>query len=138
MLPNRPRIVYGATTLDLSLPCMPWEPEDRPIGGMDRTASGVPVGYVQRVEPLLHTTLRFTESEWPDVSAWLRYAMSGQSFTFRLDQADAATAGTYYLESPSIESGSVRPTRDQYPGVFQLAVTLRRTTEAVIDFPFVV
>lgn len=135
-LPNRPRIVYGSTTLDLSLPCIAWEPEDRLVGGMDRTASGVLVGYVQRTEPLLHTTLRFTEAEWPAISAWLRSAMVGTSFTLWLDQQDSLTSGTYYLEQPSIEAGGARPSRSPFASVYELAVTIRRTTDAVIDFRF--
>lgn len=138
-LPNRPRIVYGATTLNLTLPCEAWTPEDRFVGGLDKTASGVPVGYVQRTEPLLHVTLRFKEAEWPDISAWIRAVISGTSFTFRLDQDDSGTAGTYYLEEPSIESGGARPTRmSDYLGAFTLPVTLRRTTSTVIDFDFMV
>lgn len=138
-LRNRPRAVYGAgpTTLDLSLSCGLWEPEDRAVGGMDRTASGVPVGYVQRTEPLLHVMIRFTEAEWAAVSAWLRFGLTGQSFAFRLDQADALTEGTYYLEAPSIESGGLRPSRvATFPTVYQLQITLRRTTSTVIDFRF--
>lgn len=138
-LPNRPRIVYGVTTLDLSVPCEPWEPEDEFIGGMDKTASGVPVGYIQNTEAKLNVTLRFLESEWPSISAWIRAVITGTSFTFRIDQDDAATAGTYYLEEPSLENGKVRPTRDpQYLGVFRLAVVLRRTTDSVVDFDFMV
>lgn len=136
---NRPRIAYGAgpTVLLLTLPCSRWDPEDRPIGGIDETASGVPVGYLIRTEPLLHLTLRFTEAEWPSIVAWIRAVITGAAFTFRLDQNDALTEATYYLEAPSLKGGDVRPTRNaSFPLVYELAITLRRTTDTVLDFRF--
>lgn len=136
---KKPRFEYGTgpTVLALSLPMMPWLPDDVPIGGGEKSAAGIPSNFVIRHEPLLHLTLRVTEAEWPQLVAFLRAVDSpGSAFTFIPDQTALATSYTCYLESPSVASGeSYRPIgRDEeYPEVYLFPMTVRRSTSTVFD-----
>lgn len=130
----QPRIAYnngGVVTINLSIPQRWWEPEEGVgMGDEDVSAAGVPISYVVRYDHAVNVTLRFTDAERASVMAWIEWAMRnrGTAFTFRLDQNDAATEYSVYLEAPKLED-RVRPSRDSSaPWVWELDVTLRSST----------
>ena len=135
---NVPRLVRTGQDLTLTWPMAPWTPGDRPIGGGERSAAGIPSNYVLRTEPLLRLVLRIDESEWADVVAFLRGVdAAGSSWTLYPDASDALTSYTVYLESPSVANGEeITPARDENDlSLFTLPVTVRRTSETVFDVP---
>ncbi|MDQ3273626.1 MAG: hypothetical protein M3Q39_00990 [Actinomycetota bacterium] len=135
-LPKTPKIVYNAVALLFTFPARPWGSGSVGIGaGKEESAAGVPSVWVTRREYPLRVPLRFYESEWPAVRAWLVWAMDGGgSFSFYPDQADA-TVYTCYLKSPG-PADEIQPVRGEYPGMMELEVVLRRTTSAAVDFVF--
>lgn len=103
-----PRIAYNygaAVTINLTLSSSLYEPEEGAEGELadeDTSAAGIPESYVVRWDQCANVTLRFTDAEAVSVRTFLELAVKnkGTSFTFRLDQNDAATSYTCYLERP--------------------------------------
>lgn len=117
-----------SSTLSLTLEARPWEVSTRTIGADDIAASGIPEAFVVRTDRMRRLTLRFLESEWPSVEAWLDWARgSGQSFAFTFDPTDEYSEALVYLEAPRI-SEDVAPRRNgEYRWMLELDVTLRTT-----------
>jgi hypothetical protein len=133
----KPRIEYNdgsAKTVTFStMQKRLWQPGTFGEGGSKRVASGVGEGFVIRFDGLMRVTLLFTEAERVAVLAWLRWAMSTmQTFTFRFDAGDAATAVVCDLESPRMGERVDTP-RDDNPQYMQLEITLRRTDGLEFD-----
>jgi hypothetical protein len=122
-LPWRPRIVYAATELLLSLPQRPWTPVLQHVGGSNKAALGIRETYTIRHEDLHEIQLRVTEAEWPAVRHWLRWARGGGEFTLYPDR-DTLASFLVDLESPGANE-EVRPERTEYGSVFELTLTLR-------------
>ena len=122
----RPQIEWDGHLLRLSLPCRPWVPVSRGIGGSEKSAAGVVAAYEVRRERLLRVTLRFYEWEQQQVEAWLEWAQAtGQTFTVLLDQDDPSTAVTCYLEAPAM-GDEIAPVRSaEFPEAMELTVELR-------------
>jgi hypothetical protein len=139
---NRPRIDYDVTTLLLDLPMMRWRPGTSGLGGTLTTATGIPVAYLIRRDELLAVVLRFRESEWPGVRAWLHWAMSHPNESeFFPDQDIPGTSFDVWLEYPRLEPGGslVQPERAaDSPCIFELPILLRETSGAVFNLPFYV
>jgi hypothetical protein len=134
MIPNTPKVVYNSITLLFTLPCRPWISTTRGVGaGKEESAAGVPSVWVTRREYPLRVPLRFLESEWPSVRAWLVWAMDGGgSFSFFPDQS-VGTSYTCYLVRPTTDEDVVPSPDPEYPKARELEVTVRRTTAAAID-----
>jgi hypothetical protein len=129
-----PRIARTGQDLTLTWPMAVSRPVDRPTGGGEKSASGVPSNYVIAWEPLLYVTFRVLETEWANVSTFLRAVdEGGLSFTFYPDAAITGTSYTVYLESPSVRNGeSIEPQREQQDlGMYLLPLTLRKSTNTV-------
>lgn len=133
-----PEIVWNGNTLQLRLPCQPWVPISQGVGGSDTSGSGVPVAFQVRRDQLCQVVLRFFESEWPGVEAWLAWAQAtAGSFTFRFDGNDAASQHTCYLALPAM-AGQVLPVRDGSTiGAYTIDITLRDTTGTRFDYRIV-
>lgn len=132
----QPRVVYpsgGGTTVDFTLPQAGWIFDSPGVGGGDETGTGVPVSYEIRRDRIAHLTLRFRESEWPAVEAWVEWAQGpDRSFDFRFDQDDVATEHTCYLHSPRMGE-SVRPRRAERHGTYEIDVAIRTTDGSKFD-----
>jgi hypothetical protein len=137
-LPHRPRWVYtdtgGAVDYTMSLPQLAWDFGSRGFGGSDVSGSGVPAAFEVRRDYLLHLTLRFTEAEWDDVERLVRHLQRSGSATFYPDTT-AGTNHTVYGDAPKLEE-EVRPSRTEEPSTLTLAITVRRTTQAIMNDEF--
>jgi hypothetical protein len=134
-LPFRPRVVYGATTFNFSLPSKLWTPRPETFGKSRIATSGITETFVRNRHQLVRVPLRFTEAELSDVYAWIAWCHANGmgTFTWRFDQDDAATAHTMYLQEPMPE-GAWEPTRDETDAsVWLLEVVLRVSTDALVD-----
>ncbi len=125
---QEPRISYGTTptVFDFTIAQRPWAVSERSVGGSGRAASGTPETYIIRREFLIGLTLRFYESQWAGVAAWLAWCHDNASgpFTFYPDRASLGTSYQMYLEHPDVND-DVAPVRGEYPGTYELPVTLR-------------
>jgi hypothetical protein len=134
-----PQITYlapASTTLTLTLPQQLWDPQVGHVGGRDESAAGVPEVFVIRRDQQMVVQLRFYEAEWPAVRVFLEWAVgSAQSFTYRFDKDDPTTQYTCYLDAPTI-GDRIRPTRDQFPGLLHLELTLRTTNSTPFNVQF--
>jgi hypothetical protein len=123
-----PRVVYGPgpTTFNFTLPMKPWDLKNKTFGGYGKSSTGVPESLLIRRERWLTTTLRFYESQLGNVQDWLEYVIdNAASFTFRLNQADAATDYVVYLEKPHMKDDDVDLKRSgDYLGAYELDVTI--------------
>lgn len=130
-LPWRPRFLYGvaAETVDWAtrLPSRPWSYHTSTVGGTRTAAGGVPAGYVVRSDYLLDVTLRLYEAELDDLHGLIEWAQPGESFLFYPDRTDDSASYLVYLENPKAGE-DWRPQRTgEYPKVFEITLTLRRT-----------
>jgi len=121
-----PQIEWDVHLLRLALPCRPWTPVSRGVGGSERSAAGVVAAYEVRRDRLLRVTLRCFEWEWQQVEAWLEWAQTtGQTFTVLLDQDDPSTAVTCYLEAPAM-GDEIAPRRSAgFEAAMEIDVELR-------------
>lgn len=127
-LPHTPRVVYGtpATDFAFSLPAAMWTPKLHTLGGAELDAP-IPASYELRTDYILPVVLRFYESEWPDVLAWLYFALTMEAFSFRTD--DDGSAVDCYLVKPAF-GDDIQPQRNDFAPVYELAVELRRVDGA--------
>lgn len=126
------KIIWNATTLTFTIPPRTWRPGTVAVGaGSETSASGVPAAWVTRRDYTLRIPLRFTESEWPAVRAWLEYAQAGGSFDVYPDSA-AVTAYTCYLAEPRIDE-PLEPDPGEYFGSMELSVLVRTTAGTAIE-----
>ena len=138
--PFRPWFQWGfpgdLSTLALEWPMRPWTPADGGVGGSATAASGIPESYRIRVDRIVRMELRIMEEELPFFRAFLNWARRhGSTFTVRLDQDDATTEFTAYLQSPRWEDQQeVEYTRDaEYPWLFIVPLAVRRSSGATIN-----
>lgn len=80
MLPWKPKVVYGPTTLAFAQPQEPPTPASSAVGGSETSAAGVVAAFVVRRDQFLDMRLRFAEWEWPSVLTWLEYGQAGGVF----------------------------------------------------------
>lgn len=133
-LANRPRWTYtdsvGAVDYSMSLPCRPWSPRERGVGGSDVAGSGVPAAYEIRRDYFLSLVLRFPESERASVTRLVRHLQRAGSATVYPDQLVGGTSHAVYGHSPAMGE-DVEPTRDpNEPSTLEQPITVRRTTQA--------
>jgi len=126
MLPWTPAVAYDVYYLRFSLPCRPWTPISRGIGGSEVSAAGVPAAYEVRRDRLQRVTLRVLEDEWEQVEAWLAWAQAtAQPFKWRFDQDNPATEYTVYLDAPAM-GDPIEPQRSADDGsVLEITIDLR-------------
>lgn len=123
-----PRVVYGPgpTTFNFTLPMKPWDLKTPTIGGYGRSSTGVPEAYLIRRDQQLTTTLRFYEAQLTNVMTWLEYVIdNAASFTFRLNQTDAATDYVVYVEKPHMTDDVDYKRNTDYVGAYETDVTIR-------------
>jgi hypothetical protein len=123
-----PRIVYNAITVDLSYPMELWLPVSGGVGGSARVASGAGEAYELRRDQMVDLGVRFDETEWPVVEAWLRWMQQTfGSCQFYFDRFNLPGANfTADLETPKLGE-EIKPTRDtQYPAAMTIPVRLRQ------------
>lgn len=138
---RKPRVTYDpgvVTVLDFAYPQGLWTPSGEGEGASDKSASGLRVSYERRSETFVAVRLRFHESQWLDVRAWLRFAQrSGRSFTYDFDRdvPGAPYAFTVDLEEPKM-GDRVEPRRiDEFPEAFEIDATLRAIGAATLHVP---
>lgn len=124
----RPKFVYGASTLLMTISSRPWTPSMLSIGGAGKSGAGVPEHYVLRREEKLGLRIRFYESEWDSVADFLAWCHDNSTaFTYYPDRDVAGESYSVYLESP-LPNDEVQPERDPvYRRVFELPIVLRST-----------
>lgn len=127
-----PRFVFGTTDLTLTYPLTRWDPGARTVGRVLHSVTGVLGPTLNLRKYLLSFHLRYLESEWPDVSAFISYVQMGAPFTWylnALDGGDQVASVECYLESPRV-SELIRPTRDTaFLSLFTLPMTISRQSE---------
>lgn len=142
-LPLCPYFAFGVDSdaldeLTLSLPQKFPQTEEGPgMGDEDTTASGLTVGYYVGWQYAVVIVLRFTDDEYEDVMAAVRWAMQNKSipFLFRFDADLPETEHSVYLEAPKLLD-RIKPTRDQRtPEVWELTLTLRSATNESLHYP---
>lgn len=108
-----PRFIYGDSELQLTYPVTRWDVGARTVGSVAKTVTGIPGPVLQLRKYTLTTSLRFTEEQWPSVSAWIQFAQTGQSFFWYPQDIDTDTPEFFevILTSPRL-SDPVKPTRD--------------------------
>jgi hypothetical protein len=126
---RRSRFVFGDSDLTLSLSVKAWEPDAPTVGGRAVSGAGVPASFIVRRDHTLDVTLRVTEAEWDEVESLIAYGQASLPITWYPD-ADGNTSYQVYLESPA-PGESVKPTRTDFPRVFERALTLRAVTGSV-------
>lgn len=136
-----PSIVYNPsvlTTILLSLPMKPWQPESAAAqGGFDVVPSGVGESYVVRWAELVNLTIRFRQSEYLAIHNWWKWSVTTmQSYTFNFDQARIADGSfLVYTERPNMTDG-FKPERDDgFPAAWQLALTVRAVDNSTLMNP---
>jgi len=123
-----PQIEWDGHLLRLSLPCRPWVPISRGVGGSEVSAAGVPAAYEIRRDRIQRITLRVYEDEWEQVEQWLEWAQrTALPFRWRFDQDDPSTAVTCYLEAPAM-GDPIEPQRSaDFGSVLEITIDLRYT-----------
>lgn len=122
-----PKFAFGPDQVDelaLSLPTSPYTKSLSATGGDLEGDSGVRASYVIRRDEFLNFQIRFYETEWPAIVAWIDTVMDGQQFLFFPQKSDEES---YFvtLESPAVGT-KYEPTPDgNYPRVLFLAIILR-------------
>lgn len=132
-LPNTPKVVYGSgpTTLLFSIPQRPWEPVVSTVGGTEWSGAGVPATFRISARDVLKLRLRFMESEWPAVRAWILAVQMGGAYQWFNDQNDLTSLAMYH-DAPAVGQ-DFGPSRGEFPGEYALEVTARSTTDAAVD-----
>lgn len=124
-----PRFAYGpdqVSSLALSLPTTAYVKGLMVTAGGDIEGdSGLKAGYVVHDDELLSFSIRFYETEWPDVAAWVDSVMDGQQFLFYPVGDDDTESYFVTLESPAVGSAYNAAPDANYPRVLLLAIVLR-------------
>jgi hypothetical protein len=128
-----PKIEYNATTLTLTEPQKLWTPSAKPHGGSAVSDAGVPEAFIIRRDYRAKVVLRFNQTEWAAMDAWIDWGQSGQSFDFWFDKDLIATKYTCYLESPMMGDGEVEPVRESYRYIYSIECILRTTNGTIFD-----
>lgn len=124
-LANCPRFVYGTGgDLRLSLPSQPRDYTLVGVGGDIESDAGVRTAFIVRRDKLWTITLRFYESEWPNVQAFISAVQPGDLFTYYPDTA-ILTSHQVRLVEPAIgRTYDVTPDPN-FPIVFMLTITVQ-------------
>lgn len=129
----RPRWVYNdgsAVDYTMALEQRPWDFESLGVGGSDETATGIPASYEIRRDYSLHLTLRFRESEWPNVERLVRHLQRSGSATMYPDESVGGTSHAVYGKSPKMRE-PIRPRRSDEQSTLELDISVRRTTSVI-------
>jgi hypothetical protein len=127
---KRPRFVFNdgtAADITLTYAQRPWRPGSRGVGGSDVSAAGVPEAFEVRRDERLKLRLRFTEAEWTNVRRMIVHGQNAGTITFYPD-ADLGTNHTVYLDEPKMGE-EIDPQPTDTHGIYEIAITIRRTTE---------
>lgn len=133
-----PQVVYSAsnTVVPFTIPMRLWEPDSHAVGGEGVSAAGIPEAFIIRRDEKAHLKLRFTESEWAAVRTWLIWAHNNRAtaFTFYFQRSPDLPVGgiAAYLDAPKA-TDSIKPTRGETKGTWDLEITIRSTTGTPID-----
>lgn len=124
-----PKVVYDnagvSTACIFAIPQRFWTPGTAGRGGSDTATSGAVEAFVTRRDSIIDVVIRFHESMWPCVEAWIATVQdTGQAFDFWFDQLDDATLYSVYLHSPKM-GDDVKVRRDEYKPVYEIDLTLR-------------
>jgi hypothetical protein len=124
-----PQIVYnaGATTVSLTLPMRLWDPTSRGVGGQNVSTAGIPEAFELRRDELVKVTLRFKETEWPNIRTFLVFQQRNpsSSFTFNFQTSPLVAApSAVYLEKPAMAE-DISPKRGDAKGTFEIDLVLR-------------
>lgn len=139
-LPFSPKFTYdvGPTTLLMTQSSTIWTPDRVLQGGGSESAAGVPENYVIRRDGILNLGLKFLESEWAAVAAFLDFCIGSGSqgwFTFFPDQTKGLNYQSWLLK-PKIGEPWGTKRADGYVKALQIDLTLRtRTTGTIYDIP---
>lgn len=127
------KYVYNAITLIPVIMAGPWLPGIQGVGaGIAFGASGIPAAWETRKDRTLLIPLRFEESQWPAVRAFLEWAQLGGTFQFYPDNA-LGTNYVCYLLSPTIDQ-ELRPERDPaYASGMRISIVIRRTDGVALE-----
>lgn len=132
--PVRSRFDYGiggsTATLEFQLPARAWDNREDAIGGRRIAAGGVGASFVVRRDEIIVLRLRFRESEWPSVLAFLHWGQAEETFIWYPDANELLTSFTVYLHSPAMGTSIVPNRLGDFPKVMELAIELRR-----VDLP---
>jgi hypothetical protein len=124
-LPWRPRIDFGATTVQLELPQRPWTLAPVGVGGHRVSGAGVPATYQLRRDQRARLGLRAYEHELQALFDWIAYAQSPPfQFYFWFDRSDATTRYSCYLDAP-VMGEEIVPEREESGAVHVVPVTIR-------------
>lgn len=131
-----PKFVYGATptTLALTIAQRPWSPSSQAVGGAELGAP-TPAAYVVRRDELLDVTLRFHESEWAAVRAWLVWAQALPNTFDYFPDLYLSAFHTCYLVSP-VMGEPIRPVREETFGVYEIGLQFRKVDGTAWDLTY--
>jgi hypothetical protein len=118
------RFLYGGSELVTTLPARAWVPGEEAVGTRRITATGVGAGEIIRTDTRLHMTLRFYESEWPDVVALIEYGLTSDLVEWFPEADDPGTSFQVYLDSPE-PSEDWGPTRTDFERVMEIELVWR-------------
>lgn len=123
-----PKFAFGpeqVIELALTLPTTMYTKGLMAVGGNIEGDSGLGTGYVVRDDEILFFSLRFYETEWPDVQDFIDEVMDGQVFRFFPVSDDDTESYLVTLESPAVNT-TYAPTPDgTYPRMLTLPIVLR-------------
>lgn len=124
-LPDCPRFVFGVSgDLSLSLPSMPRDYTLATVGGDIEADSGVRAAFIVRRDELWTFTVRFFESEWPALQAFIVFAQTGALFTYYPDALDPSVSYSMRLLEPAIGKTYAAAPDPNYPVVQLLSLTV--------------
>lgn len=140
--PFSPKFTYGPgpTTLLMTQSSTIWVPSRLVQGGNTESAAGVPETFVIRKDGLLSVGLRFLESEWASVAAFIDFCLESGSqgwFTFFPDQSKGLSYQSWLLK-PKVGDRWDLKRVENYVKAYQLDLELRtRVVGTIYDIPLV-
>lgn len=138
MTARRSKLVCGAVTLSTRWPVGLWREWQGTVGGAEESGAGAPAGFVARTDDLLTVPLRLAESEITTLYNLLRTAWAGGTITWTPDLDAPATTLEVSLESPT-PAQPVNLTPDaEYPRLFVVSLTFRKSDGTAFDLPYFV
>lgn len=125
----RPRFSYGSgSNLVLRLPTTAYDYAIGNIGGDIESDAGLRTAFFVRRDELLTFDLRFFESEWTAVQAFLNFAQTGEAFTWYPDALDTTISKIVRLVSPVVGTTYAARPHPEYPKVQLLTLTVVRSS----------
>lgn len=123
----RPRFVYSATDITLSLPVRPWDFLEHIVGGDVESGGNVKAAFVVRRDQQLALPLRFFEEEWPLVNALIEYGQTGLPITWYPAADETDISFEVYLDAPEVGDQYNAEPDGEYPRAVYLTLVIRRT-----------